>query len=252
MLKLVWHGTASVELICDNGKIAFDPFIPLKGSAADVKTEDFDGIRDVLITHGHFDHIASLPELYRRNPEMHIWCTQTPYSSLRKMGIPGKSLTKIHFGQVMSLNGFRIETYRGKHAVLPKATVSRLISIFSDRNAANLPAIIRDVIRCREGDETVLYLIEAEGRTITLMGSMNLREDAGYPTGSDILILPYNGWEDNYPPAVRVIEKLNPAMVLLDHYDNTFPPVTSELDLGPIIEKYGERVQTLDYGERIL
>jgi len=70
------------------------------------------------------------------------------------------------------------------------------------------------------------------------MGSMNLRDDIIYPTESDILILPYNGWSDNFPPAVRVIERLKPKKVFLDHYDDAFPPLTSKLDLSPILNKY--------------
>ena len=58
------------------------------------------------------------------------------------------------------------------------------------------------------------------------MGSMNLREDEAYPKNADLLVLPYNGWEDNFPPAARIIERLNPKRIVLTHYDDTFPPVT--------------------------
>lgn len=249
MIKLIWHGTASVELRCDAGRILFDPFIPLKGSQVDVKPEDFDGFTDVLITHGHFDHIASLPQIYRRNPEMRIYCTASPYITLLKKGIPEKNLVKIGFGQELELNGFRLSTFHGKHAVLPKATPSQLKRILSDRNAGNVPATLREVIQCKENDETVLYQIETEGTDITLMGSMNLRDGVDYPIGSDLLILPYNGWEDNFPPAVRVIGALRPEKIFLDHWDDTFPPVTSPLDLEPVLTRFGDRIFTPGYGE---
>lgn len=252
MLKLIWHGTASIELVCDEGRILFDPFVPLRGSDVNVKLSDFDGFTDILVTHGHFDHIASLPEIYRRNPSVRIYCTAAPYGALLKKGIPAENLVKIGFGQKLELNGFCIETFHGRHAVLPKATPARLKQILSDRNAGNVPSILRELIRCRENDETVLYQIGAEGRSITLMGSMNLRGDVTYPEGSDILILPYNGWEDNYPPAQRVIERLKPRRIYLDHYDNTFPPVTSPLDLTPVLGRYGERIRALEYCETTL
>jgi L-ascorbate metabolism protein UlaG (beta-lactamase superfamily) len=72
----------------------------------------------------------------------------------------------------------------------------------------------------------VFYQIEAEGKTVAVMGSLNLRKDTEYPAGADLLVLPYNGWTDNYPPAVRVIRRLKPKHVLLDHYDESFPPFT--------------------------
>ena len=252
MLKLRWYGTAAIELECDEGKILFDPFVPLTGSDVNVKLEDYDGFADIIVTHGHFDHIASIPEIYRRNPSVKIHCTDAPRKALLRKGISEKNLIKITYGKAFSVNGFRIMPYHGKHAVLPKATVSRLFRILSDKNSQNVPGILKELVVCKESDETVLYQIRADGKTITLMGSMNLREEIDYPIESDALILPYNGWEDNYPPAVRVIETLLPKKVYLDHYDNTFPPVTSEMDLSPIIRRYSDRVVALDYGSTVL
>ena len=68
---------------------------------------------------------------------------------------------------------------------------------------------------------------------------------------SDLLVLPYNGWEDNYPPAVRIIERLNPKRVVLDHYDDTFPPVTMPLDLSPLLDKYSGLVTTMEPGKAV-
>ena len=100
-----------------------------------------------------------------------------------------------------------------------------------------------------ENDETVFYKIEADEKNICLMGSMNLRDDSHYPVDADLLILPYNGWEDNFPPAVRIIERLKLKRVLLDHYDDTFPPLTMPLDLEPILEKYKGLVRAMQLGE---
>ena len=71
-----------------------------------------------------------------------------------------------------------------------------------------------------------------------MCGSLNLREEQEYPIGSDLLVLPYNGWEDNLPPAVRMIERLKPKKVLLSHWDNTFPPITSYIDRAPIRDAF--------------
>ena len=89
--KIIWHGTASVELISDCGRILFDPFVPLKGSTVPVKLEDFDGFTDVFITHGHFDHIVSLPAIVKRNPGTLIHYTKTPYRTLMRKGVDRKN-----------------------------------------------------------------------------------------------------------------------------------------------------------------
>ena len=248
-MRLVWHGTASIEITGENGRLLFDPFVPLRGSSVQVTIDDYDGFTDIFVTHGHFDHISSLPEIVKRNPDVNIYCTDTPYHTLMKKGIQGKNLNLLHYGDTIQIRGFTIQVIHGKHAILPKSGLWRLRYMLQSKARRNLPHIVRENRICIENDETVFYQIQAEDKTVSLMGSMNLRDDANYPTGSDLLILPYNGWEDNYPPAVTTIERLQPKRVALDHYDDTFPPVTMPLDLKPIQEKYGEMIFPLELGK---
>ena len=247
--KIIWHGTASVELISESGRILFDPFVPLRGSPVPVNIDDFDGFTDVFVTHGHFDHITSLPEIVKRNPKTLIHCTKTPYRTLARKGVDRKNLHLLHYGDTLNVNGFQISVLHGRHAVLPKATLRRLVYILKHPAKGNIPFILRENRLDVENDETVFYKIEANEKTICLMGSMNLRDEVEYPIEADLLILPYNGWEDNFPPAVRVIERLKPKRVLLDHYDDTFPPLTMPLDLEPILGKYEGKVKEMRIGE---
>lgn len=234
-MELIWHGTAAIEIVCSSGRLLFDPFVPLKGAGVDVGIREFDGFSDIFVTHRHFDHISDLPEIVRRNPDVKVHCTAAPYAALVRKGVPESNLDRIGFGQTILCQGFTIRTFHGRHAVLPTLSFSRLGYALKSPARGNLPHILRENRRCRENNETVFYQIDAEGRSISLMGSLNLREDVDYPTGSDALVLPYNGWEDNYPPAASVINRLKPQSVFLDHYDDTFPPLTIPLDLSPIL-----------------
>lgn len=245
-MEIIWHGTASIELRAQSGKILFDPFIPLKGSPVTVKIEEFDGFEDIFITHGHFDHVASLPEIYGRNPEVKIYCTQTPYNTLIKKGIPRENLVLLNFGDEVCVQGFKIRLLHGKHSKLPKLTPKRVCGYLTSSARGNIPYLIRENRVCRENGETAFYDIEAEGKSISILGSLNLRKDEQYPTERDLAIMAYNGWKDNLPPAVAIIERLNPKKVFLDHYDNTFPPLTGEIDLAPVLEKYADRVRALE------
>ena len=250
-MELIWHGTASIEAVCREGRILFDPFVPLKGSPVDVKPEDFDGFTDIFVTHGHIDHISDLPKIARRNPEVRIYCTETPGATLAKKSVPEKNLIKIGFGQEWQVQGFTVRTYYGRHAVLPMGDVARGLKMLGSPARGNLPRIIRECLQCRENSETVFYEIEADGRRVCLMGSLNLREDVDYPSGADLLVLPYNGWNDNLPPAVETIERLQPKRVVLDHWDDTFPPLTGPLDLSPVLDRYPGLVAALVLNEPI-
>lgn len=248
-MRLIWHGTASIEIISSDTRILFDPFVPLPGSGVPVKIGDFDGFTDIFVTHGHFDHISNLPEIARRNPQMKIYCTRTPRRTLIKRGVRRQNIVELFFDGPVRVGGLTITPKHGKHALLPKAGLSRLAYILKSPARSNIPHIVREHLRCRENDETVFYQIEAEGKKVCLMGSLNLRDDVDYPVGADLVVLPYNGWEDNFPPAVRAIGRLKPKRVVLDHYDDTFPPITQAIDLRPVLERYGGVVTAMKIGE---
>lgn len=245
-MVLIWHGTASIEVVNPSGRILFDPFVPLKGSKVKVGIGEFDGFDDIFVTHGHFDHISDLPAIIRRNPGTRIYCTDTPYRTLTKRGVPAENLSLVAHGQTLNLKGFSIRLYHGRHAVLPRASLRRIAYALRSPCRKNLIHFLWEHPRCPENDETVFYQIEAEGKRLSLMGSLNLRDDVDYPVRADLLVLAYNGWEDNLPPAVRAIERLSPKRVALDHYDDTFPPMTMPLDLAPILERYGTRIAPLE------
>lgn len=237
-MKIIWHGTASVEMRSGESRFLSDPFLPLSGAEWRTDIAAYDGFPDILITHGHFDHIVQIPEIIRRNPDTVVHCTGTPYNTLRGKGVPERNLKLVRYGDHFSLGAFSVDVCHGRHAVLPRATPKRVLSILFSRNVGNLPYIARENRICAENGETVLYVVRAEGLEVTVMGSLNLRDDTIYPEGSDLLLLPYNGWEDNFPPAVQVIERLKPKRVLLTHWDDTFPPLTGPIDRSPIYREY--------------
>ena len=45
-----------------------------------------------------------------------------------------------------------------------------------------------------------------------------------------MLILPFQGTSDPARTVVPIINKLQPKRIYLDHYDNTFPPMTRHID----------------------
>ena len=236
-MKIIWYGTASIALESKGKRILFDPFVPLRGSKVATKLTDFIGYKEIFVTHGHFDHIVDLPKLIERSPSAYIYCTRTPADKLMKEGVPKHNIRLIRPGESFTAGGFYVRVYQSRHADLELAGEV----IFSHRlfrYAANLPAAINNYFSYKDNGEIIMYEVLADRKRLLLLGSMNLADDVKYPESCDALILPYVGYKDNLAQAEKIISRLNPKKVILDHWDDTFPPLTKTVDTSDIESYY--------------
>ena len=92
-----------------------------------------------------------------------------------------------------------------------------------------------------EKGEILFYQVTAGGRRIQVMGSLGLDPAVDYPTGADALILPSQGRSDLAECGWPLVARLRPKAVYLDHYDNSFPPLTAAIDPQPFIDRLTAR-----------
>ena len=74
-----------------------------------------------------------------------------------------------------------------------------------------------------------MYEVSCGGKRIQVLGSLGLDAHTEYPAGADVLILPFQGRSGLEKYALGIVRRLSPRMVLLDHYDNAFPPVSDDI-----------------------
>ena len=150
--------------------------------------------------------------------------------ALRNHGVPTKQLDIITPGGYYTVGNFEITARQGRHcqfdALLVVRTVLRYLKPGNLRHGLRL-------LRCNkeypENGEILFYELKSGGKRLQIMGSMGLDGDTEYPTGADLLILPYQGKSKPEQYAASLVERLRPKAVLLDHYDNSFPPMTSRI-----------------------
>ena len=80
-MKLTWYGTATVGLDDGETRLLFDPFVRMNRRLETTPVEGFAGFDAVLVTHGHLDHIYSIPDLMRVDRTVPVYCTETPTRS---------------------------------------------------------------------------------------------------------------------------------------------------------------------------
>lgn len=249
-MQLIWYGNASLILQDEDTAIAFDPFSGIPVSASHDNnmvlpyTQEFRNVKNVFVTHGHFDHIYHIPKLYH-NSEVRIYCTKTPYQTLCERWEPAEDprekLCMIAPGLKETIGSFHITAYQGRHCKFDKRLI--LKKLFSVRTWKYLPQLLRlgRLNACYpENGEILFYEVACKGKRIQIMGSMNLDSDTKYPTGADILILPLQGRSDQNEYALQFVDRLKPKQVMLDHYDDAFCPLTDEIDTSGFVQNVRE------------
>lgn len=77
-----------------------------------------------------------------------------------------------------------------------------------------------------ENREIVAYEIEHDGKRIFLTGSFRDTPQIEYPKNVDLFILANGGSVFVPEKTAGFIKKYQPKAILVDHFDNAFPPVT--------------------------
>ncbi len=258
-MQLKWYGTAALILKEDDTSIAFDPFCglgfheSLHSKNLSPGEQEFRKVKNVFITHGHFDHIARIPAIYKKAP-LKLWCTQTPYHTMLREGMRPEQIQVIRPGGRIHIGPFTVTAYQSRHCRfdLP-LIVKTLFQREFFRHPPYLVRLLKMFLRYPENKESLLYEVLCADKRIQIMGSLNLSADVEYPTGADILILPFQGRSDLEKCALSIVRRLKPKKVFLDHYDDSFPPVSDKINtkkIEKILQKQ-EKIpcQALEKGE---
>ena len=152
-------------------------------------------------------------------------------------GVDETRIRQIKPGDRLGFGPFEVRVLKGKHIVFDKGLVIKTLfnpRVVTKRN--NLRYLLKENRSCVEAGETVAYDIGAAGKRVLLLGSLNLDDNTEYPKGADLLVLPFQGRSDLSKYAMPFIERLEPKKVLLDHFDDSFPPISSSVKTAPFVQ----------------
>lgn len=232
-MKVTWFAAASLAVETTAGRLLIDPFFPLKGSPTRVAPDTYAGYDDILVTHGHFDHIMSLPRILREGRAV-VHCTETPRQTLLSMDVPEARVIPFNPGDALKMQGMRVSVFRSRY---PAFEMPVLLNRRLPQYAGNAMMLLMGMQNYPENGESVGFLIEDEASSLFVLGSLALDDGTDYPSGMDLLVLPWQGRGDLVTPAMQIIGRLKPKAVLLDHFDDAFPPGSRAVDTAQLQAK---------------
>ena len=224
-MKITWYGTATIGLDDGKTKLLFDPFVRMNKRIETTPVEGFAGFDAVLVTHGHLDHIYSIPALTQVDKTVPVYCTETPKATLQKRGVPEERIHLIAPGDTLQFGDFTVKVWPFRHIVFDPIYILTVVP----KSALHLPRLFWLAYMNRkmpENGEIVAYEITHGGKTIFLTGSFRDTPAVTYPENVDLLILANGGSVFVPEKTAGFLQKYQPKAVLVDHFDNAFPPVT--------------------------
>lgn len=187
----------------------------------------------VLVSHGHFDHMADVPQLlarpeWRQSP-IRVLCDATVCSLLAAMGTPPRRLADavlVEGGEHLQFDGYTVEVFRSLHSRRPD------YGYFAPGHRPappSAPSVLGDLV---EGN-TLAYQVSVQGGpSILLMGASNFaaREIAGIRPDVAAVPMTTTATVHRYPERLLTVTG-NPQVLIPCHHDDMVTPLTGPPDL---------------------
>ncbi len=230
MITFTWYGTASVLLDINGEKLLFDPFFRMNDKLKKPNIKEFSEVDFIFNTHPHFDHLCDLPKILQVS-KAKFYGTPTAYLRLETQGVDVENRVEIlcPHDHIKTKNA-EIFVHRTKHVKndiwLVLRTALRILSKFQFKKALSVLKTHKQFLM---GGDIVAFEIRAEGKTIVIFGSAGFDERAKLPKEIDFLIWPFQGRSNMNGYSKKIVSQINPKNVILDHFDNAFPPITNTI-----------------------
>jgi L-ascorbate metabolism protein UlaG (beta-lactamase superfamily) len=236
-VELTWLGTAGFRIKTDNHIILIDPYLSRNEKAIPrqpLKPDDIQDAEMIFISHGHFDHIYDVPAI-SSNSGAKVYCGKGIGETLIRNGIESGQIQEVNSdGENFDFKGIQAQAFFSRHVKFDRWLIFKTLARINFRLPKYLP-LTRDY---PEG-QVLSWRFKIEAKTIHHFGSAGstsneLKRFGSQPT--DILLVPLQGHSRIIQIALKYVTALQPKIVIPNHQDDFFPPISTLVDTQPFVE----------------
>ena len=246
-MKIAWYGTATLMLACGETRILIDPYLrQYQKDGAPLPLRELSAADAVIITHPHLDHFADIGAFLEAGIG-NVYVSENGIRHAAAQGIRTEAMHPLAAGDMFRVGEMTVRAHRSRHCRFDLWTVlSVLLSPRTYLRVKDAVALLRQTKKWKIKDDIFALEISGGGKRVMVLGSAGMDGGTEYPTGADLLVFPYQGRAGMHRYLVSFLRRLRPKAVMLDHFDDAFPPLTHTIGtkkFAPAVKKIGSSVR---------
>lgn len=240
-MKIKWYGTASLLVEGGGSQILIDPFLKeYNKKLPTFPLEEAAKADAVFITHPHFDHFCDVGKILGAGAEK-VYVSENGIAHARENGIPTGNMIALSAGDTVQVGALSVKTYQSRHCKFDLWTVlSVALNPLTYLRFRDGVEILKQTKRYRIGDDIFALEVACGDKTAMILGSAGMDRSVNYPKGADLFVFPYQGRKGMHRYLINFLNVFEPKAVMIDHFDNAFPPLTHTVKTGkflPAVQK---------------
>ena len=226
-MKIAWYGTATLMLACGNTRILIDPYLrQYDRRRPHPPVEELSRADAALITHPHLDHFSDIGAFLAAGlPKVYV--SENGIRHAREQGISTEAMIPLIAGEQFMVGECIVRTFQSRHCKFDAGTVlSVALSPRTYLHAKDAVSLLKQTGKWKIKDDIFAFEISGGGKRVVVLGSAGMDEGTEYPKDADLLVFPYQGRAGMHRYMKRFLQRFRPRAVMLDHFDDAFPPLT--------------------------
>ncbi len=251
-MEIQWIGTATILIKNGDDAILIDPYNqPYNKKFHDITDEEMENVKGIFITHPHLDHFTNIDK-FGEQAGCPIYVNRRGINTAKKNGYNIQNMYEIIVGDEIQVGSLTVKVCQGLHCDLDHG----LFWTFAHRllNPIHLYHAVYMGIQQRFTfpiDTLDIFCFEVSNGTenVFVIGSANIYEPAYRPEHIDTLVFPFQGLrlENMFSHSIDMLGYYNADKVLFDHWDNAFPPVTTEMRMDKFMPIAKENFPNVEF-----